>query len=111
MASRSCETARLLSEPEPTLPPPADAADDLPASGGSDFAAPPRADYVRGATGAMAAVIVCALLVGGLWLAARNAPSAATDPRLLPAVVTPTGRVPPSPTSVSIVLIPATATP
>ncbi|MDQ3695800.1 MAG: hypothetical protein M3464_19600 [Chloroflexota bacterium] len=43
-----------------------------------------RIDLMSGARGAAVAIAVSVLLVVGLWAVARNAPSAGTDPRLLP---------------------------
>ena len=43
-----------------------------------------RIDLMAGARGAAVAIAVSGLLVVGLWAVARNAPSAGTDPRLLP---------------------------
>ncbi len=41
-------------------------------------------NLMSGARGAAVAIAVSGLLVVGLWALARNAPSAGTDPRLVP---------------------------
>ncbi len=54
-------------------------------------AAEPRPfDVLAGGREALLAIVVSGLLIVGLWLIAREAPSAGTDPRLVPsAAVTP----------------------
>jgi hypothetical protein len=52
-------------------------------NGRREATAPPL-NLMSGAAGAVVAIAVSGLLVVGLWAIARNAPSAATDPRLVP---------------------------
>lgn len=53
-------------------------------TGDEATAPPPPLNITSGALGAVVAIAVSALLVLALWTIARDAPSAATDPRLIP---------------------------
>jgi hypothetical protein len=48
----------------------------------------------RGFLGAVLATVIAALIVGLLWLAARDAPSAGRDPQLTPPLYLPTRPAP-----------------
>lgn len=54
-------------------------------------AAPGPPDLWAGARGALIVIALSGLLIAGLWLISRNAPSAETDPRLLPTPIAETG--------------------
>ena len=51
-------------------------------------------DPWAGARGAIIVIALSGLLIAGLWLISRNAPSAGTDPRLLPTATAQAGNNP-----------------
>ena len=53
-----------------------------------------RHDPWEGARGALIVIALSGLLITGLWLISRNAPSAGTDPRLLPTPTAEAGTTP-----------------
>jgi hypothetical protein len=60
-----------------------------------DLAIRPRPfNVLAGARGALLAIVASGLLIVGLWLLAREAPSAGTDPRLAPTATVAPGAAP-----------------
>lgn len=55
---------------------------------------PQRVNVLAGARGALLAIVASGVLIVGLWLLAREAPSAGTDPRLAPTATAAPGAAP-----------------